>query len=176
MNDSLNNKELVAAGHEFAKALSSDTAIIDIAKMVSRLAEQLDCTTAVLREMTKQRDTLAAENAGLKGAAIEAKEEMEEHHDNDLLYSYDADGEQMDALLRLCDAQGTVDEIVLSIKTPVTDAWLAEVRAQGLEMLSAEAERLMDEFGDDSYKVMVTADLKRFANAFAAQLRQGGAA
>lgn len=60
MNDSLNNKELVAAGHEFAKTLSSDTAIIDIAKMVSRLAERLDCTTAALREMTKQRDALAA--------------------------------------------------------------------------------------------------------------------
>ncbi len=60
MNNSLNNKELVAAGHEFAKSLSSDTAIIDIAKMVARLATQLDCTTAALREMTKQRDALAA--------------------------------------------------------------------------------------------------------------------
>lgn len=58
MNDSLNNKELVAAGHKFAKALSGDTAIIDIAKMVSRLAERLDCTTAALREMTKKRDAL----------------------------------------------------------------------------------------------------------------------
>ncbi len=59
MSDSLNNKELVAVGHQFAKAISSDTAIIDIAKIVSRLAERLDCTTAALREMTKQRDVLA---------------------------------------------------------------------------------------------------------------------
>ncbi len=56
MSDSLNNKELVAVGHQFAKAMSSDTAIIDIAKIVSRLAERLDCTTAALREMTKKRD------------------------------------------------------------------------------------------------------------------------
>lgn len=56
MSDSLNNKELVAVGHQFAKAMSSDTAIMDIAKMVSRLAERLDCTTAALREMTKKRD------------------------------------------------------------------------------------------------------------------------
>ncbi|EFE7960320.1 hypothetical protein [Escherichia coli] len=63
MNDSLNNKELVAAGHEFAKTLSSDTAIIDIAKMVARLAERLDCTTAALREMSKQRDALASQKA-----------------------------------------------------------------------------------------------------------------
>lgn len=56
MSESLNNKELVAVGHEFAKALSSDTPIIDIAKMMSRLAERLDCTTAALRETAKQRD------------------------------------------------------------------------------------------------------------------------
>ncbi|MDJ4031940.1 hypothetical protein LEK62_11310 [Salmonella enterica] len=52
---------------------------------------------------------------------------------------------------------------------------LAEVRAQGVEMMGAEADQLMNEFGDDSYKVMVTADLQRFANAFAAQLRKGAA-
>ena len=60
MSDSLSNKELVAVGHHLAKALSSDTPIIDIAKILSRLAERLDCTTAALHEMTKQRDALAA--------------------------------------------------------------------------------------------------------------------
>lgn len=69
MSDSLNNKELVAVGHQFAKAMSTDTPIIDMAKIVSRLAERLDCTTAALHEMTKQRDALGAENAGLKQAA-----------------------------------------------------------------------------------------------------------
>ncbi|WP_312209744.1 hypothetical protein [Pseudescherichia sp.] len=62
MSESLNNKELIAVGHEFAKALSSDTPIIDIAKMMSRLAERLDCTTAALRETVKQRDALTADN------------------------------------------------------------------------------------------------------------------
>ncbi len=43
-----------------------------MAKIVSRLAERLDCTTAALREMTKNRDALAAENAHLlNGAARE---------------------------------------------------------------------------------------------------------
>lgn len=60
MSESLNNKELVAVGHEFAKALSSDTPIIDIAKMMFRLAERLDCTTAALRETVKERDALTA--------------------------------------------------------------------------------------------------------------------
>ncbi|MCZ7840082.1 hypothetical protein LRB91_14815 [Leclercia adecarboxylata] len=59
MSDSMSNKELVAVGHQFAKAMSSDMPIIDMAKIVSRQAERLDCTTAALREMTKQRDTLA---------------------------------------------------------------------------------------------------------------------
>lgn len=60
MSESLNNKELIAIGHEFAKAMTSDTPIIDIAKMMSRLAERLDCTTAALRETVKQRDALAS--------------------------------------------------------------------------------------------------------------------
>lgn len=65
MNDSLNNKELVAVGHEFAKTLSSDRPIIEMAKLFTSLAERLDCTTMALREMTKQRKALAVrlENA-----------------------------------------------------------------------------------------------------------------
>lgn len=65
MTDSLNNKELVAVGHQFAKAMSSDKPIIDMAKIVSRLAERLDCTTAALREMTKERNALAAREVKL---------------------------------------------------------------------------------------------------------------
>lgn len=62
MSESLNNKELIGVGHEFAKALSSDTPIIYIPKMMSRLAERLDCATAALRETAKQRDALTADN------------------------------------------------------------------------------------------------------------------
>ncbi|WP_051640507.1 hypothetical protein [Siccibacter colletis] len=58
MIDSLNNKELVAASHEFAMALSSDTAICDIAKMISRLAERLDCITTAMRQSAQKNDGL----------------------------------------------------------------------------------------------------------------------
>ena len=71
MSDSLNNKELVLVGRDFAKALSSDTPIIDIAKVLSRLADRLDVTAAALREKAKQRDALATENAGLKAKGRE---------------------------------------------------------------------------------------------------------
>lgn len=60
MNKLQSNKELVTVGHQLAKALSSDTPIIDIAKILSRLAERLDCTTAALRATQAERDRLAA--------------------------------------------------------------------------------------------------------------------
>ncbi|WP_336654027.1 hypothetical protein [Leclercia adecarboxylata] len=78
MSDSLSNKELVAVGHQFAKAMSSDTPIIDMAKIVSRLAERLDCTTLALREMTKQRDALAAmQQQGIRKALDECSEYLD---------------------------------------------------------------------------------------------------
>lgn len=80
MSESLNNRELVAAGHQFAKAMSADTAIIDIAKIVSRLAERLDCTTAALREMTKQRDALGAE---LVARSLTIPDEIDFDHENE---------------------------------------------------------------------------------------------
>ena len=83
MNDSLNNKELVAVGHLFAKAMSSDTPIIDMAKIVSRLAERLDCTTAALREMTKQRDALAAENGQMLRLLTDISENNDEYVNQD---------------------------------------------------------------------------------------------
>lgn len=76
---------------------------------------------------------LAAENAVLKAGILQASENMEAHHDDHGLFSYDADGEQMDALLRLCDAQDSISSLE-NVKTPATDAFLAEVRAQGVEM------------------------------------------
>jgi len=55
-----NNKHLVRVGHEFAAAMSDDTPIITIAKMVTELASALDVQTA-------RSDALAAENAALIG-------------------------------------------------------------------------------------------------------------
>ncbi|HGW2996184.1 hypothetical protein SD410_25075 [Escherichia coli] len=74
---------------------------------------------------------LAVENAGLKSGILQASENMEAHHDDHGLFSYDADGEQMDALLRLCDAQDSI-ALLENAKTPATDAFLAEVRASAI--------------------------------------------
>lgn len=55
MQKNLSNKELVAAGHKFAANISADTPLIDMAKMVSALATQLDVALAAAAEAGKQR-------------------------------------------------------------------------------------------------------------------------
>lgn len=107
---------------------------------------------------------LAAENAGLKSGILQASENMEAHHDDHGLFSYDADGEQMDALLRLCDAQDSIASLE-NVKTPDTDAFLAEVRAQGVDM----AMEHMQSSGSLTF-----GDCYISLNEFAAQLRKGG--
>ncbi|MDT7090513.1 hypothetical protein [Citrobacter freundii] len=126
---------------------------------VLELAVQLANAESKCRE-------LAAESAGMKQLASEAYDEMVSHHDTDGLYSLDADGEQMDALIRLCDAQATIYDTLVMCDTPATDAFLVEVQAQGVEMFA------------DSLKVVGGHEhpYSVVANEFAAQLRKGGAA
>lgn len=156
MSDLLNNKELVAVGHQFAKAMSSDTPIMDIAKIVSRLAERLDCTTAALREMTKQRDAdhaecaaLAAENAGLK----ESRNNLAEFIHEELNADY---------------------PLNMNIETPATDAFLAEVQAQGVDAVIEELNQIAERSEKDA---PIAAGHHRaaalFLKLFADQLRKG---
>ncbi|MCV3301723.1 hypothetical protein [Leclercia adecarboxylata] len=212
MSDSLNNKELVTVGHQFAKAMSSDTAIMDIAKIVSRLAERLDCTTLALREATKQRDALAAENAGLKAGAsyfsygsehnfewhktaeeaVEAAEAAIDDYRGDacdgwseevdsvcwgiILQSSTKIGERPRTEDDRCDpAIDTICDYALlpNIETPATDAFLAEVRAQGVERFLSFCGEENSVFIEEKAYYRSLADA---VDEFAAQLRQGGAA
>ncbi|HBX05185.1 MAG TPA: hypothetical protein DEG10_02810 [Leclercia adecarboxylata] len=161
MSDSLSNKELVAVGHQFAKAMSSDTPIMDIAKIVSRLAERLDCTTLALREMTKQRDELAAENAGLKQNTPDLQTMMS------ALDAFFADEEVPERAMI-----GAYNILRGAVPTPATDAYLAEVRAQGVE-------RFLSFCGEEnSVFIEKKAYYRSLADAvdeFAAKLRQEGA-
>lgn len=127
-------------------------------------AAETDMAVQLANAESKCRDLagVAAENAALKKAA-------------DFATAPDMWIEQADGMLDYRYCEWYVDVLKAAMETPATDAFLAEVRAQGVEMMAAEADQLMNEFGDDSYKVMVTADLQRFANAFAAQLRKGAA-
>lgn len=158
MSDSLNNKELVAVGHQFAKALSSDTAIIDMAKMFTRLAERLDCTTAALHATQAQRDQLAAENAkksrclGFFASVIKSGESW----------------------TRVCQHEYNEAQ-----ETPATDAFLAEVRASTLEDLAKKKREESMSLHPDTFSLgSVIAALDMQANELedlAAQLRQEAA-
>ncbi len=204
MSDSLNNKELVAVGHQFAKAMSSDTAIIDIAKIVSRLAERLDCTTAALREMAKKRDAehtdvlvwektmfkvcgedgpksvadkfaelqakcaaLAAENSALKKAepAPFSKLMME------ALDAYQSGADDVPELAMLSAYTKLRD----GIKTPATDAFLAEVRSQGVAQFAAEMGAIHDKCQAGGYfdrQVQVYGKAQELAESYLKQRSQ----
>ncbi len=60
------NKELVEAGHQFAKALDADMPLTEIAKLVSDLSTRLDCAIVRGDELQQKLDAMAAENAALK--------------------------------------------------------------------------------------------------------------
>ncbi|HAS1808094.1 TPA: hypothetical protein LU091_001837 [Enterobacter hormaechei subsp. xiangfangensis] len=102
--------ELVKRGHDQAVELKSSCGAVDVrdvAQLISDLATQLDVQLA-------RSNSLAAENAGIK-AAIDAT----------IGWQQSTDPENVESVRMLVD-----------VKTPATDAFLAEVRAQGLERLA----------------------------------------
>ncbi len=159
-----NIKGLVTAGHEMASELKAECGAVDmrsVAKLISDLATQLEVQLVRANalaedqqkaiESIKQADAavklahekfsaMAAESAGLKKFCEDA--------------AFDADYESE----LLGERGGFVDGLSL-VKTPATDAFLAEVRAQGVEM-----------FAECAY----TLEHHDHAVAFAAELRKGG--
>lgn len=193
MTDLQNNKEMIAIGHEFARSISSDTPIIEIAKMITRLAGRLDCATLALREMTKQRD--AADQAGrvwertmmdacgedgpksvadkfaemkARCAALAAENAALKDKGRELITEACSVYEKFNAIVNhetgdFIDGQTLHEfQVVLNCETPATDAFLAEVRASGID---AWIESRGDKWNG------TTKDAERFA----AQLRQEAA-
>ncbi len=147
-----NIKGLVAAGHEMASELKAECGAVDmrsVAKLISDLATQLEVQLVRANalaedqqkaiESIKQADSavklahekfsvLAAENAGLKTAhpqpfgpeMMKALDAYEKHQDEV------PEAGMLDAFFILRDS--------IRVKTPATDAFLAEVRAQGVDM------------------------------------------
>ncbi|HCA7854530.1 TPA: hypothetical protein MX526_000859 [Enterobacter hormaechei] len=145
---------LVKRGHDQAVELKSSCGAVDVrdvAQLISDLATQLDVQLA-------RSNALAAENAALKSA-------IEKHADSYIMCGYcrtERDGKNDD-----------VCEVLDSI--PATDAFLAEVRAQGVEMFCQWLRDSADIFDknfrhDWADQNRVSADK---AGEFAAQLRKG---
>jgi hypothetical protein len=136
-----NIKGLVAAGHEMASELKAECGAVDmrsVAKLISDLATQLEVQLVRANalaedhqraiESIKQADAavklahekfsaLAAENAGLKHAMAVTLEHVS---------VTDAGQAGVAAMI--------INDALHHSETPATDAFLAEVRAQGVDM------------------------------------------
>lgn len=149
-----NIKGLVTAGHEMASELKAECGAVDmrsVAKLISDLATQLEVQLV-------RANALAAENAKLKKFCKDA--------------AFDADYEA-----ELGMERGGFSDALNEIKTPATDAFLAEVRAQGVEMLAKNHQSIVNAlkgdslFSDGEYRHAIIASA---ATSFAAELRKGG--
>ncbi|MGW9902494.1 hypothetical protein [Cronobacter sp. 153480017-3] len=124
------------------------------------LNDRIEVTTAALREKTKQCDALANELNAVEAIHNDAVFITDDHYDQ-------------------CPPQ--VQKIIRKLAVmvlPSTDAFLREVRAQGVEMLT-ERRRAADEIARNNNDEMAWVSLEfeaARAEQFAAELRQGGAA
>ncbi|EGI4733000.1 TPA: hypothetical protein ACYZ3U_000609 [Escherichia coli] len=141
-----NIKGLVAAGHEMASELKAECGAVDmrsVAKLISDLATQLEVQLV-------RANALAAENAAMH-ETIEAVRSI-------------ADNSSGIAGWHLNGDIATWEEIlpeINDIETPATDALLAEVRAQGVEMMR-------------EHPSIKLCSLTHICDELAAQLRKGG--
>ena len=122
-----NNKHLVSVGHELAATMTADTPIIEIAKLVTRLATALDVQTALVGQLTSQRDAVVAEAATM----LRLLTDISDNH-----LEYLSEGED-------CMMAGVPLDYVYEINMyvsrdvnaenpfPATDAAIAALRAEG---------------------------------------------
>lgn len=121
-----------------------------------RYGRQTDITIDNLEMKLAQ---MAAENAGLKNAITAVSKTSEECEINGDELKYVVEPSEFDALTDLLD------------ETPATDAFLAEVRAHGVEMFAAVLRRK----GDDAFFDAIAEAQANAADQFAAQLRREAA-
>lgn len=142
-----NVSEMVKRGHDQAAELKSSCGAVDVrdvAQLISDLAAQLDVQLA-------RSNALAAENAGLK--------------DEISNITFMRDDDFFGSTQRAQEVMGRL----VNVKTPATDAFLDEVRAQGVEM-AAQSEQ---------FSTWVQQGLRSFAigvrqgDEFVSELRKG---
>ncbi|CAH4980435.1 TPA: hypothetical protein NBR26_001464 [Escherichia coli] len=169
-----NIKGLVSAGHEMASELKAECGAVDmrsVAKLISDLATQLEVQLV-------RANALAAENAGIKSAIPESRD-IEDDNDNMDDVSLAEDFGFNHAIERM---RRQIPE------TPTTDAFLAEVRAQGVDAAIEAAKNLVaQEYEYKDFKAAQSdccmypgsdlvgkVEMTEWLVDFAAQLRKGG--
>ncbi|EEQ4845546.1 ead/Ea22-like family protein [Escherichia coli] len=184
-----NIKGLVAAGHEMASELKAECGAVDmrsVAKLISDLATQLEVqlvrANAQAEDQQKAIESIKQADAAVKLAhekfsALAAENELARK-----------------AVQAFCDVVGDNTEVIAEVigrdsvlviledmkatgNMPATDAFLAEVRAQGVEMLAKNHQSIVNAlkgdslFSDGEYR---HAAIVSAAVYFAAELRKGG--
>lgn len=131
------------------------------------IAGELSIKERKYLELAKAYLDVTAENVGLKAGIGEAYDEMEQLDDG--YFSTDADGEPMDTLITLVDAQAAIQRLAIDIETPATDRIVAGIKADGVEeFVSNTVHKIFDE----SEAVSALAYLS-LANSHVKQLREG---
>lgn len=164
--------ELVKRGHDQAAELKSSCGAVDVrdvAQLISDLATQLDVQLA-------RSNALAAENAGLKDAltAVIDRSNEPDYQSIGMGCGVEDNGLQTDGY-NACEYgwREAMERIYSEVipeelpETPATDAFLAEVRAQGVEMFA--------DFWEENCRhndTFIGGEAKKFA----AQLRKGESA
>ncbi|EMP7461802.1 eae-like domain protein [Escherichia coli] len=162
-----NIKWLVAAGHEMASELKAECGAVDmrsVAKLISDLATQLEVQLV-------RANALVAENAGLKHAMAVTLEHVS---------VTDAGQAGVAAMI--------INDALHHSETPATDAFLSEVRAQGVDAAIEAAKNLVaQEYEYKDFKAAQSdccmhpgsdlvgkVEMTEWLVDFAAQLRKGG--
>ncbi|WP_429864898.1 hypothetical protein [Enterobacter roggenkampii] len=157
--------ELVKRGHDQVAELKSSCGAVDVrdvAQLISDLATQLDVQLA-------RSNALTAENAALKSFG----DKLSEMH-NDLNGEGTGIQGRAEVACQQIALEAAMEEFD-AIKTPATDAFLAEVRAQGVDALVERrltAARLAKEAGHEITARDLEGEAIR-ARIFAMELRKG---
>ncbi|WP_096891409.1 eae-like domain protein [Escherichia coli] len=171
-----NIKGLVAAGHEMASELKAECGAVDmrsVAKLISDLATQLEVQLV-------RANVLAAENAGLKAICDDRRR-------------FIMNGVQMGYIkVPAAETDPDLETIRIAISPqkpiPATDAFLSEVRAQGVDAAIEAAKNLVvQEYEYKDFKAAQSdccmhpgsdlvgkVEMTEWLVDFAAQLRKGG--
>jgi len=97
------NKEVVAAGHQFAKNIGMDTPLIEMAKMVTELSSRLDVATV-------RANLMAAEVLRINSVLP------------DTINALQVDGADMTL----------IDDLNAALATPACDQWIRTLRGEAL--------------------------------------------
>ncbi|EEZ3626380.1 eae-like domain protein [Escherichia coli] len=171
-----NIKGLVSAGHEMASELKAECGAVDmrsVAKLISDLATQLEVQLV-------RANAMAAENAGLKAICDDRRR-------------FIMNGVQMGYIkVPAAETDPDLETIRIAISPqkpiPATDAFLSEVRAQGVDAAIEAAKNLVvQEYEYKDFKAAQSdccmhpgsdlvgkVEMTEWLVDFAAQLRKGG--